>query len=643
MTTLRRLDLSGHSRVDLTPLEACPQLEALSLPKESGELRQLQETNITSLTLNGRYDGLREVHLHLDWLVLSTTKAEDLSPLSHLSSLKHLRVGKRRSQVNDLTPLTELTALESLSIPGAKIIDLTPLRGARSLRTLALYSNKNLSNIAPLSGLEALVELDLNLTAVADLSPLAGLARLESLKLRHTKVTSIEYILGLPALKSLYLEKSKLSSVDGIAALNRLERLWIWGTKVKDITPIEGMPALTDLNIADLGQLGGCEVVATLPALDVLDVYQTEFDPMFLAEKRNLRSVRGCDYPPPIQTLEEIPSRDICTELGPGRVLDGRLLSRRLPDAPHAIALSPDGSLVAASTLIEGAPISIYSTLDASATHSIAPKGNNRLTGLAFGSDGDTLYYLETTERTWDFQLVAYRLVDGSVDSRPLFEGTTPCHPRLVVHPSGKYAAVLGRDCTVLDLQTGTQIRQLDGHAEQYEAQAGCFAASTPHLYVAGPSAEALICVDISRGEKCGRWPVPCKQCQAITLSDDERYLSIMGGNCYGVFVFDLHTGQRLYSEQYVAGRHLPAVVVSRDGSLLVECQYDLIGRRLPEGPAEQRAATIPISGRYTYACVDTSVDGSMVAFACFNHRLSDHRIFWMPLVTAPVQVSDPR
>ncbi|MBS0125150.1 hypothetical protein [Thetidibacter halocola] len=78
--------------------------------------------------------------------------------------------------------IAEFKSLESISLDGTFVTDLTPLQGLSALRALS-FNKTGVTDLTPLQGLSALQWLTLEGTAVTDLTPLQGLSALRDLAL----------------------------------------------------------------------------------------------------------------------------------------------------------------------------------------------------------------------------------------------------------------------------------------------------------------------------------------------------------------------------------------------------------------------------------------------------------------------------
>jgi hypothetical protein len=171
--SLRSLDLGGTAASDIRPLATMGSLEELSLAGTFVE-------DLSAVS-----------HLrHLVALDLSYVPADDFSPLAALPCLRRLVVDYVTGL--DLGRLRLPGPLESLSIRGTGVVDLTPLAGRRALTELWLSHNPGLADLGPIARLEKLRFVDLTGTGVTDLRPLEGLPALQRIVLNESMVTTAE-------------------------------------------------------------------------------------------------------------------------------------------------------------------------------------------------------------------------------------------------------------------------------------------------------------------------------------------------------------------------------------------------------------------------------------------------------------------
>lgn len=146
----------------------------------------------------------------------------DLDPLKRLKQLNYLdlyQIGK----IKDISLLSELPNLQSLTMTGLVLEDLSPLSRLFRLRSLSLLGAQHVSDLAPLSRLANLTALNLaGCTSITDIMPLKGLAtNLTTLNLSGcAKIQSVQMLEDFHKLKTLDLRKVPIKA----QAMDQLQR-----------------------------------------------------------------------------------------------------------------------------------------------------------------------------------------------------------------------------------------------------------------------------------------------------------------------------------------------------------------------------------------------------------------------------------
>jgi internalin A len=202
----------------------------------------------------------------LELLSLNGADLRSLAPLRDLTWLRTLNCSN--TQVSDLAPLSGLAALQSLDCSVTRVADLAPLSDLTALQSLDCSGTK-VADLAPLSGLTALETLDCYDTRVADLAPLSGLTALQTLSCGNTSVADLTPLSGLTALRALDCCITPVPDLAPLSGLTTLESLVCTDTLVADLAPLSGLTALQTLvcsstQIADLAPLSGFTALHTL-------------------------------------------------------------------------------------------------------------------------------------------------------------------------------------------------------------------------------------------------------------------------------------------------------------------------------------------------------------------------------------------
>jgi hypothetical protein len=104
-----------------------------------------------------------------------------------------------------------------------------------------------LTRIPPeIADLNALTEVDLGNTAIADLRPLSTLTGLHNLRLAQTGVTDLRPLTPVKGLQFLNLDSTQVNDLAPLADLSELVWLSIDSTKVRDLRPIADLSLLSE-------------------------------------------------------------------------------------------------------------------------------------------------------------------------------------------------------------------------------------------------------------------------------------------------------------------------------------------------------------------------------------------------------------
>ena len=199
----------------------------------------------------GRYDigdltGLEKA-VNLETLSLYGNRVEDLSPLFGLTKLRSLNLYHNR--VSNLTPLSGLTGLEQLYLGGNRISSLSPLSSLTALQELYLFEN-NIHDITPLASLVNLETLNLNHNNISNFSPLQSLkGNLSRLSIQGNRYQAISFMQPLTGLHYLELGNASLQDIAPLATLTQLEQLLIHNTAVSDIEALQSLTSLEWLSL----------------------------------------------------------------------------------------------------------------------------------------------------------------------------------------------------------------------------------------------------------------------------------------------------------------------------------------------------------------------------------------------------------
>lgn len=185
---LRRLDILDRGITDLTPVHdlgsTLEEFRVQAAPGSHIDLTLLPRLRVLACAWEQVRDTIASTD-RLEDLFLSPYREQDLSALSHLTSLRSLRM-KQRPGVRSLDGIETMPWLAHLGIYGAPVEDTTALARLSSpvLTRLDLPSCRRLTSLADLSGLIGLRMLDVSESGtLASLTPITAMTHLETLYL----------------------------------------------------------------------------------------------------------------------------------------------------------------------------------------------------------------------------------------------------------------------------------------------------------------------------------------------------------------------------------------------------------------------------------------------------------------------------
>lgn len=236
--------------------------------------------------------NLRELYIPLPM------DAENLLKFSHLKKLERLQIGG--SSLVSLEGLDQLPALTELCLFSTGLTDLSILASQRQIICLELLDNDQLTSVASLSQATHLQSLTLSGKSLADLSPLRSLSGLESLSITGTSIRDTSFLSGMTGLKSLTVTGNKeLGSLPELASLPGLEQLSV--DSDESFASQKDLAALTALRALKLRVSKKISFLQPLQNLEELTIYtyQATWDVSGLSQFKNLKRLSfsgGSDF-----------------------------------------------------------------------------------------------------------------------------------------------------------------------------------------------------------------------------------------------------------------------------------------------------------------------------------------------------------
>jgi hypothetical protein len=191
-------------------------------------------------------------------LVVTSLRLRSWEGIGHVAgTLEHLGMGDTTLRPVSIAPIAEARGLRSLGLAGP-VKDAGSIERLEHVEELSLRS-VTLPNLEPLLPMSRLRSLWMGLGSTADLGLLPELAPLNELELWRIRGLSDVSVLGeLPSLRTLRLQSmSAVTSLPSLARMAELRVLALDAMKgISDLTPVAEAPALEELLLVDMPQLG---------------------------------------------------------------------------------------------------------------------------------------------------------------------------------------------------------------------------------------------------------------------------------------------------------------------------------------------------------------------------------------------------
>ena len=241
-------------------------------------------------------------------IVVNANSVIDLSELTDLSSLDSLYVLDCAAKC-DLSPISSLSSLKHLELSGdfdmpLEIDDLSFITGCPNLEQLELFNIGNFENLDVLAELKNLETLIIGgdfkkLQEIEDLSFLKDKIELKSLSIEFLKIGDISAVSDLKGLKSLGFYYCEIDDISPIALLDGLENLIICGADETGLLSIlssnEGIQSLSlrDSTISNIDAISSLKNLTSLDIINCLNI--TDFSPIATLNNLTSLSIYG-DY-----------------------------------------------------------------------------------------------------------------------------------------------------------------------------------------------------------------------------------------------------------------------------------------------------------------------------------------------------------
>lgn len=243
--------LADFARLKELPWVRYVEMRGVITPEGQACLKDVKE--LRHLELNGSTEIDSNVFAaltKLEAIELGGVTVRDLSWVKQMPGLQQLSLHQCKG-LTDLAPITGLATLIDLNVYGCQLNEesLKPVGTLANLRKLHVGNNP-INSLAPISGCVRLEELDCTAArTLSDISVLTHFATLTYLDLSATPISDISVLKSCPLLQTLKLDGSKVANLSVLKSLSRLTYVRIPRTPVTDIAPLAG---LTSLEFVDL-------------------------------------------------------------------------------------------------------------------------------------------------------------------------------------------------------------------------------------------------------------------------------------------------------------------------------------------------------------------------------------------------------
>jgi uncharacterized repeat protein (TIGR01451 family) len=223
-------------------------------------------------------------------LELSYNQIQDLSPLSHLTSLSILNLGN--NSISNIASLSSLVNLSSLNLDYNQVTDINPLSSIHSLQSLSFQQNQ-IQDVSVLTSLTDVRSIYLGSNHITTLPDLSALSHLEVLSVIWNQITRIPDVSGLPSLYSLDIGGNPLTEFSALPALHQLQYLTLYSCNLNN-DKLANLSGLNHLIYVELGnnQITSLSAISGLTNLTQLFIYYNQLTNLdALASLKNLSYV----------------------------------------------------------------------------------------------------------------------------------------------------------------------------------------------------------------------------------------------------------------------------------------------------------------------------------------------------------------
>ena len=225
LVNLKLLDMGekGTKIDDLMPVRNLKNLQRLEIPNS-------EITNIEYLT---RLPMLNTLNLRGNHIT-------DLTYLPYMYPLYQLDLSYQGPDyIRDITPLAYMSnSMQTLSLQGNKISDISALANFRALKYLSIRDNR-ITSIAPLADMSMLSGLDMTINLITDLSPLANNYMLNIITADHNLITSLEPLRNIPKLAQISFKHNYITDVSPVSEMPFMKSMAFDYNSITDVSSLK--------------------------------------------------------------------------------------------------------------------------------------------------------------------------------------------------------------------------------------------------------------------------------------------------------------------------------------------------------------------------------------------------------------------
>ena len=223
-------------------------------------------------------------------LLIALPAVAQIFPDENLEAVVRHYVFEKRHNDEPITA-DDVANISTITARDQGIRDLTGLEHCKRLMLLELPDNE-VSDLAPIAGLNLLQSLTLSRNQVKDISALAELKRLQYIELSDNMVEDISPLAGLEALNSAYLAGNQISDLSAVKDLQKLWTLDVAGNSVSDVGPVGSLKRLASL-ILDDNSVSDLAPLAPLTSLQRLSLRNNKISDIGVLAEMAQKDIAG--------------------------------------------------------------------------------------------------------------------------------------------------------------------------------------------------------------------------------------------------------------------------------------------------------------------------------------------------------------